>query len=81
MPFSTPLAVAIFFTLWWVILLATLPLGVRSPEEEGIERPPGTDPGAPAAPQLWRKAGLTTILTVIVFTLVTLTAKYAGLEP
>ena len=33
MPVTT--AVAIFFLIWWVVLFAVLPLGVRSQHEDG----------------------------------------------
>jgi predicted secreted protein len=66
MPFSTPMAIAIFFTTWFIVLFAVLPFGVRSQHEDGsyIE---GTDPGAPVAPKLWIKALWTTALTALVF--------------
>ncbi len=51
MPFPTPLAVAIYFVLWWVTLFLTLPFGVRSQHEEDGAAP-GTDPGAPIASQV-----------------------------
>ncbi len=51
MPIQTPLAVAIFLTIWWIVLFAVLPLGVRSLHEDG-ETPEGSDPGAPKAPML-----------------------------
>ena len=52
MPVTT--AVAIFFLIWWVVLFAVLPFGVRSQHEEG-EMAAGTDPGAPVIPRLGRK--------------------------
>lgn len=66
MPFSTPMAIAIFFTTWFIVLFAVLPFGVRSQHEMG-DYVPGTDPGAPVAPKLWIKALWTTVLSVIVF--------------
>jgi predicted secreted protein len=66
MPFSTPMAIAIFFTIWFTVLFAVLPFGVRSQQETG-DYVPGTDPGAPVAPKLWIKALWTTGLSVIVF--------------
>jgi predicted secreted protein len=66
MPFSTPLAIAIYFTIWWIILFAVLPLRIRSLHEEG-EIPQGSDPGAPVAPQLALKAAITTILAAVIF--------------
>ena len=77
MPVQTPLAVAIFFTMWWIILLTVLPLGVHSLHEEG-EIPKGADPGAPIAPQLLRKAGITTVVTVVLFTSLMLAVKFWG---
>ena len=64
MPLTT--GVAIFFLIWWVVLFAVLPWGVRSQEERG-DVSPGTDPGAPAIPHLRRKLIWTTIVSVIVF--------------
>jgi predicted secreted protein len=77
MPVQTPLAAAIFFTLWWVLFLAMLPLGVRSLHEDG-NVPKGFDPGAPVAPRLWTKAGLTTIVTAVVWGLLMLVLKFMG---
>jgi predicted secreted protein len=59
-------AIAIYFELWWVVLFAVLPWGVRSQQESGSISP-GTDPGAPTIPALWRKVVWTTIATSIVF--------------
>lgn len=73
---STPLYMAIFFTMWWTVLFAILPLGVRSQHEEG-ERLAGTDPGAPVDPQLGRKAVLTTLVTTVLFALFWLYVNYA----
>ncbi len=65
---STPLSIATFFTIWWVVLFAVLPIGVRSAGEAGVnDLPTGADPGAPAAPHLWKKALWTTALAVVVF--------------
>ena len=75
MPFATPLAVAIYFTIWWVVLLTILPLGVRSIHEEG-EAPEGVDPGAPIAPRLVAKAALTTIVAAFVFAIVVIVVKF-----
>ena len=78
MPFPLPLALALYATIWWIVLFAVLPLGVRSAEEAGEDRPEGVDPGAPVAPQLAKKALLTTVIAAAVFALVALLAKYTA---
>ena len=40
---------------WWLAFFVLLPFGIRSQLEEGRVEP-GTEPSAPAAPQLGRKA-------------------------
>jgi predicted secreted protein len=67
----TPLAIAVFFTIWWVTLFAVLPLAAHSRHEvEETERPRGVEPGAPIAPHLGRVAVWTTALAAAVFLLV-----------
>ncbi len=61
-----PIGVAIFFTMWWIVLFAVLPFGVRSQHEES-SYVPGTDPGAPVAPGMWRKVLWTTAITIVLF--------------
>ena len=63
---SLATAIAVYFVLWWVVLFAVLPWGVHSQEESG-EVAPGTDPGAPTVPALWRKLLWTTIVSGIIF--------------
>ncbi|NBQ84963.1 MAG: DUF1467 family protein [Methylophilaceae bacterium] len=47
-----------------------------SAQEAGEESPEGADPGAPLAPQLAKKAGLTTILSALVFVCISLATKF-----
>jgi predicted secreted protein len=54
---------AIFLLIWFVILFAVLPWGVRQPNEPE----PGHDPGAPMNPQLGRKAIITTAISVLLW--------------
>ena len=77
MPFSIPLAAAIFFTIWFTVLFAVLPFGVRSQHETG-NTVPGTDPGAPVAPRLLAKAIWTTLISSAVFAAIAAFAAYAG---
>ncbi len=59
-------SIAIYFIIWWVVLFAVLPWGVRSQQEQGTITP-GSDPGAPAIPGLKRKLVWTTIVAGVVF--------------
>jgi predicted secreted protein len=72
---SVTTAIAIYFIIWWVVLFAVLPFGVRSQHESGTVAP-GTDPGAPVVPQLARKLIWTTIVASVVFALCFLIYKY-----
>jgi predicted secreted protein len=69
------LSVALYFVLWWTILFAVLPLGVRNQHEEG-EVTPGSDHGAPAKPRLAWKFMITTVVTTIVFVIVYVVVNY-----
>jgi predicted secreted protein len=59
-------SIAIYFIIWWVVLFAVLPWGIRSQEESGGVVH-GTDPGAPAAPRLGRKLVWTSLVAALVF--------------
>ena len=60
-------AIAIYFIIWWVVLFAVLPWGVKNAHEAGEDIIEGNEPGAPVDPQLVRKALVTTIISAIVF--------------
>lgn len=72
---SLTTAIAVYFVLWWVVLFAVLPWGVRSQEESGVVAP-GTDPGAPSLPRLGRKLVWTTLVSAVVFVLATALVHY-----
>ena len=65
---SVATGVAIFFIIWWVVLFAVLPWGVRS-QEEGGDVVSGSDPGAPVVPRLWWKLAWTTVIAGVLFAL------------
>ena len=58
-----PTGLAVYFTIWWVVLFAVLPWGVRR-DEDG---PAGADKGAPQNPRLWLKAGVTTLVSAVIW--------------
>jgi predicted secreted protein len=60
-------AVAIYFIIWWTVLFAVLPFGVKSAAETGTGVAEGHDAGAPVQPQMLRKAIITTLISCAVF--------------
>jgi len=64
MPVAT--ALAIFFLIWWVVLFAVLPWGIKS-QHEGEEIPPGTDPGAPSKARIGWKLVWTTVVALAIY--------------
>ena len=55
---------AIYFVLWWIVLFAVLPFGVRTEEDES-KVTAGSVRSAPVRPMLVRKAIATSIVTAI----------------
>jgi len=53
----------VYLVIWWTILFAVLPLGVRRAENPGR----GQDPGAPEKPQLRRKAIITSLVAAVLW--------------
>jgi predicted secreted protein len=66
---SVTLAIAVYFIIWWTVLFAVLPIGVRTQGEEGSVVP-GTPESAPVRPRYLLILGLTTLLSTAVFALV-----------
>jgi predicted secreted protein len=60
---------AIYFVVWWLVFFATLPFGVRNRAESGLPEDDvaGSDPGAPVATLLARKALWTTVISAVMF--------------
>jgi predicted secreted protein len=57
---------SIYLVVWWTVLFAILPLGVRSHHEEGIEVPGGGDPASPVNPNLKKKFLTTSWVAAVV---------------
>ena len=53
----------VYLVIWWTILFAVLPLGVRRAENPGL----GQDQGAPERPQLLRKAIITSLVAAVLW--------------
>lgn len=59
-------AFAIFFVIWWTVLFAVLPFGVRS-QRESKDVIMGTEPGAPSDSKMSTKLAITTAIACIIF--------------
>ena len=57
---------AVYFVIWWLSLVAVLPIGSTSHHEAGSEVVAGSDPGAPVHPNMLRKRLITTVVAAIV---------------
>jgi len=56
--------IAVYFLIWWIVLFAVLPWGVKEHGEDGV---PGSDPGAPRMARVWAKLLWTTGVATVVF--------------
>ena len=63
---SVTFAIAIYVVIWWTVLFAILPIGVRTQDEDGVVVP-GTPESAPTRPRLVRIVLLTTLVSAVVF--------------
>ncbi len=81
MLYTLSTAFAIYFVVWWVVLFAVLPFGIRSQHETG-ESAAGTDPGAPSVPGMGKKLLWTTVISAILFGIAwwAYLAGYLGIE-
>jgi len=64
---SLTFGVAIYFVIWWVLLFAILPFGVRTSADAGETSEPDFADSAPHKPKLLPKVIATTIVSGIVF--------------
>lgn len=60
---SVTFGIFVYLIIWWAVLFAVLPIGVK--RQENPE--PGTDPGAPEKPMLLKKALITSVVSGVVF--------------
>ncbi len=72
-------AFAIFFVLWWIVLFAVLPFGLRTQDDDG-ETVLGTVSSAPRGPHILRAMLWTTIVSALIFGLMLLLTRYFGLS-
>jgi len=74
------MAVAIYVFIWWIVLFAVLPFGVRTQDEEGSVVP-GTPGSAPAKVRILRIFLINTLVASIVFALVYAAIVYKIITP
>jgi len=55
--------VVAYVVIWWVVIFAVLPFGIRPTDEGDL----GHAAGAPANPRLWFKAGVTTLVAAVLW--------------
>jgi len=60
---SWPIGVAAYVVIWWIVIFAVLPFGVRTTEEGD----PGHAAGAPVHPHLLVKALVTTAVAAVIW--------------
>lgn len=70
---------AVFFIVWWLVLFATLPFGLRTQDEEG-EVTLGTTASAPRGPHMARALLRTTIVTLVIFAVYLVATRYFQLS-
>ena len=63
-------ALIVYLLVWWIVLFAVLPLGVRGRWESEDDGVAGAEPGAPVKPDLKRKALITTGVATIIWAIV-----------
>lgn len=68
---------AIFFIIWWLVLFAMLPVGLRTQDEEG-DITLGTTSSAPGRPHMRRTIVRTTIAAVLIFGIYIVMTRYFG---
>ena len=60
---DTVSGIVVYILLWWWVFFMTLPFGARQPEEVEV----GHADGAPVRPMLWIKAGITSVLALLLW--------------
>ena len=71
--------IAIYFVVWWVVLFAVLPWGMRTQEEDG-DVVLGSAHSAPSRPMLLRKALITSLVSAVLVGSLWLAVDYFGLR-
>ena len=66
---SIAYSLALYFIIWWTLLFAVLPFGVRTQDEDGVVVP-GTPGSAPTTPRFQWVLVVTTLASAVVFAII-----------
>ncbi|MFT5485930.1 MAG: putative secreted protein [Paracoccaceae bacterium] len=55
----------VFVVVWWLVFFVSLPFGARSFHEAGEAVDVGNESSAPMRPRVWLKAGISTVIAII----------------
>ena len=69
---------AIFFIIWWLVLFATLPFGLKT-QDDDQDVTLGTVSSAPKGPHMLRAVIRTTIVSLVIFGIFYVLTKVLGL--
>ncbi|PPD27318.1 MAG: hypothetical protein CTY20_12970 [Hyphomicrobium sp.] len=72
---SIPLGVALYFLIWWVVLFAVLPFGLKTQDEDG-DVVPGTPGSAPAKTRMKWIFAVNSVVAALVFAVVWVVITY-----
>ncbi|TVR82280.1 MAG: DUF1467 family protein [Rhodospirillales bacterium] len=71
-------SIAVFIVVWWIVLFAILPSGVRPVEADDVAK--GHMHGAPQQPRLARKMVMTTVVAAVVWGIIYVLVVYSGIS-
>lgn len=63
---SWTLGLAVYVVIWWTMLFAILPFGIRSQQEQGAVVP-GSEPGAPHRPRIGLRLAVNTLVAGVLW--------------
>ena len=70
-------SIVVLVIIWWIAFQALLPVGVRSPAEEGVELP--GDPGAPIRGDFLKKGLWAAVIAVVGWAILFAIVHWSGL--
>ena len=70
-------SIILFLLIWWLLLFIVLPLNISDTAEKIVEG--GNYTGAPSNPQIFKKFLITTIISIIIWSIMYIFLKDQGL--